>query len=191
MKSLISLLFLASVVSAGHVLFFMPAMPKSSTMTFTPLAEKLASKGHKVTVVNPYPIDKKYPTLKEFVIKHDFATEMDMSKDILTGNLTSWGILMTMNSQWDRIFGLTHSIYNELKHDHKFFDQKVKYDAVVSYGFMPPNLLGYHIARKHNASMIMYSAVQVSALEYDLAMGQPHSPAVIPFMISTYRYRGR
>ena len=41
-------------VHGGNVLFFMPIIPKSNKMTWYPLAEEMAKRGHQVTTINPH-----------------------------------------------------------------------------------------------------------------------------------------
>ena len=57
---ILTLLVLSSVgfADCGKVLFYMPFISESVKITFMPVAKELASRGHSVTIVTPYP-DKK------------------------------------------------------------------------------------------------------------------------------------
>ena len=64
-------LLLGTVVklaSCGSVLFYIPFCSKSVKITFMPLAEEMASKGHEVVVVMPYATKKPNPKVKEIII---------------------------------------------------------------------------------------------------------------------------
>jgi hypothetical protein len=43
--------------TAGKVLFYMPFISESVKITFMPVAKELASRGHSVTIVTPFPGD--------------------------------------------------------------------------------------------------------------------------------------
>ena len=65
------IILLATIVklaSCGSVLFFIPFMSKSVKITFMPLAEEMAAKGHEVVVVMPYATKKPNPKVKEIII---------------------------------------------------------------------------------------------------------------------------
>ena len=67
----IALVLLATIIkfaSCGSVLFFIPFMSKSVKITFMPLAEEMAAKGHEVVVVMPYATKKPNPKVKEIII---------------------------------------------------------------------------------------------------------------------------
>ena len=64
-------ILLATIIklaSCGSVLFFIPFMSKSVKITFMPVAEEMASKGHEVVVVMPYATKKPNPKVKEIII---------------------------------------------------------------------------------------------------------------------------
>ena len=65
---LILLTTIIKLASCGSVLFFIPFMSKSVKITFMPLAEEMASKGHEVVVVMPYATKKPNPKVKEIII---------------------------------------------------------------------------------------------------------------------------
>lgn len=181
MKSVgVLVLFLAVSASGGKILFFFPMAPKSSTMTYVPLAQELASRGHDVTVVSLFKNDdKKLPTLKEIVLKTKLP---DFSDKLLSENSTSWVIL----SNWATLAeNLAVSVMNELSN--LGFLKHQEFDLVVAYGLATPNQIGYYLAKRWNATLVLYSAAQVSTIEYDAVFGQPHNTAILPFMITSLR----
>ena len=62
------------LASCGSVLFYIPFCSKSVKITFMPLAEEMAAKGHEVVVVMPYATKKPNPKVKEIIID---STEWD------------------------------------------------------------------------------------------------------------------
>ena len=65
------LILLATIIklaSCGSVLFFIPFMSKSVQITFMPMANEMAAKGHEVVVVMPYATKKPNPKVKEIII---------------------------------------------------------------------------------------------------------------------------
>ena len=60
-----------------------------------------------------------------------------------------------------------------------FFKSNTKYDVtlVLTVGGNEP---GYYVAQRFNSSLVLYFAQQMSLLNQDYAMGQPHNPAIIP-----------
>ena len=56
------------LASCGSIFFFMPFVSKSIKITFMPLAEEMAARGHEVVVLMPHPTKKPNPNLKEIII---------------------------------------------------------------------------------------------------------------------------
>ena len=55
-------------VSGGSILFYMPFVSKSIKITFMPVAEEMASRGHEVAVVMQHPTKNPNPNIKEIII---------------------------------------------------------------------------------------------------------------------------
>ena len=62
------------LASCGSVLFYIPFCSKSVKITFMPLAEEMAARGHEVVVVMPYASKTPNPKVKEIIID---STEWD------------------------------------------------------------------------------------------------------------------
>ena len=56
------------LASCGSVLFWIPFCSKSVKITFMPLAEEMAAKGHEVVVVMPYATKTPNPKVKEIIV---------------------------------------------------------------------------------------------------------------------------
>ena len=56
----------------GRILFYMPMTTKSVKITFTPLAEALAERGHEIVVIMPHQQKAKSSNLKIFTIESEF-----------------------------------------------------------------------------------------------------------------------
>ena len=52
----------------GSLLFYMPLVSRSMKITFMPLAEAMAERGHEVVVVMPHPSKKPHPKVKEIIV---------------------------------------------------------------------------------------------------------------------------
>jgi hypothetical protein len=87
----ISLTILSAIgfCSGGKVLFYMPFISESVKITFMPVAKELASRGHSVTIVTPFP-DKKIDSSSIQQISFDSQFMVDsireMSKSKLNPN---------------------------------------------------------------------------------------------------------
>ena len=90
--------FVIANCEPGKILFFMPVIPKSSKITWYPLAKKLADRGHQVTIVCPYGSDSAYPNIVELAVPtNNFEMYTNaISRNILKENITNWGITLEM-----------------------------------------------------------------------------------------------
>ena len=92
---LILLPMFISFVECGKILFYMAFVHKSMVISFLPLAEELASRGHEVTIIMPFEYKEQKKNLK--VIDFDSAYETFMSsasQDLLKeGGVTVTGAL--------------------------------------------------------------------------------------------------
>ncbi len=61
----------------GRILFYMPLISKSMKITFMPLAEKLAQRGHEVVVVMPLEAKTKQNNLHVISIKSPIEGELN------------------------------------------------------------------------------------------------------------------
>jgi glycine cleavage system protein P-like pyridoxal-binding family len=63
--TLFILLLSAAVADCGKVLVWLPVVSKSMKITYTPLVEELARRGHQVTVAHPFKSKEKMEGLTE------------------------------------------------------------------------------------------------------------------------------
>ena len=190
MKLTLLLLFFLHVANGGKILFFMPVMPKSTTMTFLPLAQELAKKGHQVTIVNSK--DLKLDKVDQIKLDYDITDKLaaNYSKSMLSDKSdfgSFWSQIQSQHQAWKTfMFDSWDIIFHELKTKHNFFEKYDKFDVTIVYGFLT-NEIGYYIAHRFNSSLVLYSAQQSSTITIDYAMGQPHNPAYLPSNGLTYK----
>lgn len=186
MKVVLLLFLFLAVANAGKILFFMPLMPKSTTMTFMPIAEEMARRGHQVTVVNAFGTKTQLPTLTQIKLDFNAVDVLDFSSQMLADNATILGLTTTMFEGVGKMMSSWDLIFDELKSKHDFFNGQ-QFDITLVYGFLT-NEVGYFVSRKFNSTLVLYSALQSSSITTDWAMGQPHNPAVLPSVGFQFRH---
>ena len=63
---------------ADRILMLAPVCSKSHKISFMPIIEALAEKGHQVTVVTPFPPDNTIKNVREVVIENNIFTEKQL-----------------------------------------------------------------------------------------------------------------
>ena len=76
MTAAILLIYEAQLGSCGSILLYMPFVSKSMKITFMPIAEEMATRGHEVVVVMPYQTKKPNPKIKEIIVEGKEFTDM-------------------------------------------------------------------------------------------------------------------
>ena len=66
-----------------------------------------------------------------------------------------------------------------------FFKKYDKFDITVAMA-VGGNEPTYYVAKKLNSTLALYFTQQVSILNQDWAMGQPHNPAIQPLLGETF-----
>ena len=74
---LVVVVAMTSTVYGGKVLLWCPAASTSMKITYMPVMEELASRGHEVTLVTPFPSMKKIDRIKDIVAVSDFDAFMN------------------------------------------------------------------------------------------------------------------
>ena len=86
---LMTLGWLVNTSHCGKILFYMPFISESVKITFMPVAIELASRGHSVTIVTPYP-DKMLdnPNIRQISFDSEFMVDKirQISKEKLNPN---------------------------------------------------------------------------------------------------------
>lgn len=184
MKQLSLIFVLLALAEGGKVLFYMPIIPKSSKITWYPLARKLAELGHQVTIVSPYGSDKAYQNLEEIVLSENYLDGIanNISSEILRSNRSQWEYFKTMFSFRNMSTDMTHYTMNYLK-ETKFFQRK--YDITVAMAVASE--ASYYVAWKVNSTLALYFAQQGSLYSQNWAMGQSNNPALYPWIGMTFQ----
>ncbi len=60
---------------------------------------------------------------------------------------------------------------------------------MITSPLLMANEVGYYLAYRHKAPLILYATVQGSFSAMSMAMGQPHNPSFQPFLFSKFRFR--
>ena len=137
--------------------------------------------------MNPFVKESKIKTLNNIKMDFDLTAKMDFSDKMLSDNSTFLSTLSTTLYGFSQIFGAYDEIFDELKQKHDFFKPGQKFDIVVIYAMLT-NEIGYYLAHRFDSTLILYSAVQASTINIDWALGQPHNPAVLPFIGAPYKH---
>ena len=72
MPVLVVVVTMTSTVYSGKVLLWCPAASTSMKITYMPVMEELARRGHEVTLVTPFPSKKKIDRVTEIIAVSDF-----------------------------------------------------------------------------------------------------------------------
>merc|ERR1711894_671757 len=142
-----------------------------------PLAEEMAAKGHEVVVVMPYATKTPNPKVKEIIVDGKEWDDMQakMSEEKLKTGADSkpplFEVVEIATTLNDRALG-----NEDIK---KYLKQGKKFDVVLVTAFLACEG-GYYLAKKFDASLVIYSTGQVSLPWADAALGQPHNPSYTP-----------
>ena len=111
--SIITLLLIDKprLVSCGSILFYMPFVSKSMKITYMPVAEEMAARGHEVVVLMQHPTKKPNPKLKEIIIdgrEIEELTEKVSEQKLKSGDGGRIPIFDMLNTA----FLVSYSLYN-------------------------------------------------------------------------------
>lgn len=82
----------------------------------------------------------------------------------------------------------TTNAFRQLKAEgSNFFTPSRQFDVTISMA-IGCGESGYHVAWKFNSTLVLYFAQQMSLSSQDWAMGQPHNPAIVPYIGMTHMY---
>ena len=134
-RLLLSVIFLCATVNAGKILFWTPLSTKSVKITFTPVLEALAERGHDVTVAMPFaaPKDANYKVINSDPDGYFEAEVTKTTKKIITNedpNMVNAFIGMVKAAVDSNDRALSHPMMQGyLK------DVNTKFDIVIVYPF--------------------------------------------------------
>ena len=164
----------------GSLLLYMPFSSRSVKMTYMPMAEMMADRGHEVVVVMPIATKKRHPRVREIIF----------NGTALEGFMESYSrLFLAGGSKLPFITQMYHSLEeiqeNALGHPeiHRMLREGKTFDVCV-VGVMGD--AGLYLARKFNASPVMYFSAQASMPYLNEAIGQPHNPAHVPFIFTSF-----
>ena len=180
---LLSALVFIKEIDAGSIFFYMPFVSRSMKITFMPLAEKMAERGHEVVLMLPFPSKHKHPGIREIVVDNSAFEEMIamISREKLaSGGDPNPPVVELFKSAFmthDKALG--HPEFRDLLNKGKKFDVMLVSNFLCGEG-------AYYVAKKFEASLALYFTVQVSTSMIDWAMGQPHNPSFLPAAMVDY-----
>lgn len=167
------LLTLLGVASSSRILFLYPTPSKSHMIVAHSLSTTLAERGHDVTVLTAYPLDKKIQNHREIVVPFDDKDFKDMTK-LLVENPNTF-ILKTLPKALDMTFGLARDAV-EVPEFQKIVREE-KFDLVIIGMFFNHFLLGY--GEVFNCPTAMLSVLG-SLSATNLLTGNPLSVNAVP-----------
>ena len=180
-KSLvIYVIFLFASTNGGKVLFYIPLATKSVKITFTPVLEALAERGHDVTAVMPFEASK---GSKYKVINVDpsgaFANAVTkVGEKVITKEDSN-----VVNAMGTMVNAAIQSNENALSDPlmQKFLkDPNTKFDIVIVGPFLAGEA-GYYLARKFKSPFAIYYTGQINMPFVSSALGQPFNPSYDTF----------
>lgn len=182
MKSLAAIFLLLPLMAhGGKVLFWMPFVSKSITITYMPMAERLAERGHEITIVTAFPSKTKSDKIVQFHSGDTVKTFINKASESALSQTSSPPFFSLLDMACD-----VNDIGLGLPEMKKLYDTNAQFDVVlVSVLFC--NEPGFYLAHKFNASLALYSTTQVAWSFMDWAMGQPHNPAYLPLSLFSYK----
>lgn len=101
------------IAEGARILMLAPVCSKSHRHGFMPIMQALAERGHQVTVITPYALDKRVPNLKEIKIE-SVLDDFDVDWFALT-NLAPFQAIVNVLNQFTSInqFGYQRLMTNE------------------------------------------------------------------------------
>lgn len=131
--------FFCCAVEGSRILFLFPSFSKSHVIIAQSLSEELATRGHNVTVVSPFPMKKNVENLREIKCPIPEEYEIFASKS-MSGNASRLEFMMQMGAVLD--MGVKSS---ELMTETPEFKEILNenFDLMIIGFFMNEMLLGY------------------------------------------------
>jgi len=177
------ILFLGNV-QAGKILFFIPFSSKSVKITFTPVLEKLAERGHEIVVVMPF--DEK--TDKYTVINSDPDGNILKLIDSATTPVlqkTNPSVLNVMSSIKNGALDLSDNTLKNPLMQKMIKDPNTKFDIIIIQPFLGAEA-GFYLAHKFKAPSAIYFTAQSNMPFISHAIGQPFNPSFQQFPMLAY-----
>jgi glucuronosyltransferase len=153
-------------VEAARILFVHPTVSKSHVLSMQALSVVLAEKGHDVTYVSAYPLNKKIQNYREIHIPNDETHKLDLQKSMIqnpkeTGFLKSFSTFINIIFSYGETF-LESEQFKKLKNE--------KFDLLVVGYFVNDAIIG--LGDHFNCPTIMVSPGGILGSLYDV-VGNP------------------
>ncbi|XP_067010963.2 UDP-glycosyltransferase UGT5 [Anabrus simplex] len=175
------LLLVVGGTQGAKILGLFPFPAKSHMISFSPLLQELAHRGHEVTVVSSFPLKNPPPNFKDIVLD-DLFPKQDIDKMFsLQDQKSFYSILMFIAMGGSAICEQNLRQPNIQK---LLADKDLHYDVIIFESFFSECFFG--VVHKMNAPVILISANTVTLWLGDPA-GNPHTTSYIPDSIAAHR----
>ncbi len=166
-------------------MFYMPLVSTSMKITFMPLAEELGKRGHEVVIFMPMSHKDKLKNVEVAVVDSKFdELQINISKTFLETGASSTPPIFDL---LDAAIETNDNLLGHPRMKQLLSDPETKFDILMVSPFFASES-GYYLAHKFNASLVMYFTGQASISFLDHALGMPHNPAFVPFLMLQYNH---
>ena len=199
----VSMLIVSS--EGGKVLFWSPFGTKSTKITYMPMLEELAKRGHEITVVHPSKMKQPVKGITEIMSSDKvdkFLGELSRFVKLTVLNLKLSNVSLKSAHYRQLIrsdeppgmpfmelieLGMegNKNALNDPKMKKLLKDTNTKFDVVIT-AFFAVHEAGYYLAHRFQAQLAFYCTGQVSIPMIDHAMGMPHHTGVLPLPLLDY-----
>ena len=160
------LLFLASTVNCGRILFAAPFGSKSHQNSYIPLIKKLAQRGHYITLITNYEVKDLNPLFNVEQIELDLKLDPGMFGDAFKNAIEEISPFANAVATAKRLENLPGKVAHELYSDERVLQlmKTGKFDMVmVSHVF---GFIEYPLAWHFNATLAIYSPVSETIFRF-------------------------
>ncbi|XP_037030946.1 UDP-glycosyltransferase UGT5-like [Bradysia coprophila] len=179
--TIISWLCLGSAVDSYNLLCFFPTISKSQVVFAKPLLVALAEKGHNVTLVSSFSVQKNVPNYREIIIPIDMTAHLKLTSDVANEE-RSGNVISTIATVFTKMLDAT----NETMH-HPMFKALLRsgqFDGVI-HGFAM-NTFQVGIGVHFDCPSIFLSSVPVIPPVAHM-VGHPMNPEAVPSFLTNYK----
>lgn len=182
LKSVVfGLLLYATFCETYKILVVFPHPGHSHFMVFENLFKELADRGHELTVISHYPLEKPYPNYRDVSLKESSLLLKDIiTLDMINGyRYEKW--LAAILLRYFSSITLEQGLASE--NVQKFLQEENHFDLVLGEFFNTNSFLG--LAKKYNAPLIAVSSCVAMPWSNDW-FGQTDHPAYVPITFMDY-----
>ncbi|XP_017771391.1 PREDICTED: UDP-glucuronosyltransferase 2C1-like [Nicrophorus vespilloides] len=176
----ILLIFAATAANGARILGVFPFPSRSHTILGSALLRELASRGHEVTMISPFPLKNPPPNYNDVYLDGLLEMRNERMKVFMSPNSST---LSKIGYTYD-ILRILNDAVIENKNLQDFLATKPKFDVAVQMLFMNEALLG--IADAVNATPIAFSLIGGNAI-LNYFHGNPSPYAYVPHVATTFK----